>query len=390
MPTQVLMPRLGESVDEGTITKWLKAAGRHRITEYEPLLEVNTDKVDLRDPQPGRAAVPLEILAARRSIVRQACPLAWIGAAGEAVPRWGTSLPRQSLLAETSLRPEVASAITATASQQAALGSRPRRRARPRPGFYFTGRGAHRTRTQSGLTQIPGTGQGGRITKQDVLNYLEKHPRGRPTPRQLQLSRPHPPSKASTPHLPHAVLPGEFFPLTNVRKCNRRAHGTSKHTSPHVTTVMEADLSRIIAHRQANKDTYAQDGVNLTFTAYFMAAAVAALKAYPIVNSSWSDAGIVLHHPINIGMAASLGEDGLIVPVIKNADSLSLLGLARTGNDLAAGRACTTSSNRMRSRAAPSPSPTMASAARFLPLRSSTSRNAPSWEWERSRNGWWS
>jgi len=110
----------------------------------------------------------------------------------------------------------------------------------------------------------------------------------------------------------------------------------SKHTSPHVTTVMEADLSRVVAHRQANKEAFARDGVNLTFTAYFVAAAVAALKAYPMVNSSWSDEGIVLHKPIHIGLATSLGEEGLIVPVIKNADALSLLGLARAINDLAA------------------------------------------------------
>ncbi len=101
---------------------------------------------------------------------------------------------------------------------------------------------------------------------------------------------------------------------------------------------MEADFSRVVAHRQASKDAFAKDGVNLTFTAYFVAAAVAALKAFPLVNSSWTDEGIRLHHNINIGMATSLGDAGLIVPVIKDADGLSLLGLARAVNDLA-GRA---------------------------------------------------
>jgi 2-oxoisovalerate dehydrogenase E2 component (dihydrolipoyl transacylase) len=109
----------------------------------------------------------------------------------------------------------------------------------------------------------------------------------------------------------------------------------SKHTSPHVTTVMEADLSRVVAHREANKAQFARDGANLTFTAYFVAATVAALKAFPLVNSSWSEEGIVLHKEINVGMATSLGEAGLIVPVIKNADGLSLLGVARAVNDLA-------------------------------------------------------
>jgi 2-oxoglutarate dehydrogenase E2 component (dihydrolipoamide succinyltransferase) len=109
----------------------------------------------------------------------------------------------------------------------------------------------------------------------------------------------------------------------------------SKRTSPHVTTVMETDLKNVVAHRQANKGVFSLDGVNLTFTAYFVAATVAALKTYPIVNSSWSDEGILIHKDINVGMATSLGDEGLIVPVLKNADRLSLLGLAKTINDLA-------------------------------------------------------
>ncbi len=110
----------------------------------------------------------------------------------------------------------------------------------------------------------------------------------------------------------------------------------SRRTSPHVSTIMEADLSRVAAHRQAHKAAFAASGVNLTFTAYFTAAAAAALTAYPIVNSSWSEQGVLLHRQVNIGMATSLGEEGLIVPVIKNAAALSLLGLAQAINDLSA------------------------------------------------------
>jgi 2-oxoglutarate dehydrogenase E2 component (dihydrolipoamide succinyltransferase) len=132
-----------------------------------------------------------------------------------------------------------------------------------------------------------------------------------------------------------AVMAGEVLPLNTVRKMIADHMVMSKRTSPHVTTVMEVDLSRVVAHRQANKEVLAREGVNLTFTAYFVIAAVTALKAYPIVNSSWSEAGIVLHRDIHIGMATSLGEAGLIVPVIKNADRLSLSGTARSVNDLA-------------------------------------------------------
>jgi 2-oxoglutarate dehydrogenase E2 component (dihydrolipoamide succinyltransferase) len=109
----------------------------------------------------------------------------------------------------------------------------------------------------------------------------------------------------------------------------------SKQVSPHVSTIMEADLSRIVAHRQANKAVFSRDGVNLTFTAYFLAASVQALKAVPQVNASWSDEGVILHEAVNIGIAVSLGTDGLIVPVIKTADQLSLLALATKLNDLA-------------------------------------------------------
>jgi 2-oxoglutarate dehydrogenase E2 component (dihydrolipoamide succinyltransferase) len=96
----------------------------------------------------------------------------------------------------------------------------------------------------------------------------------------------------------------------------------SKHTSPHVLTVMEADMSRVAKHRSANKEIFARDGINLTFTAYFMTAIVAGLKAYPTVNSSWTEEGVLVHKAVNIGMATSLGEEGLIVPVIKSADNL--------------------------------------------------------------------
>lgn len=109
----------------------------------------------------------------------------------------------------------------------------------------------------------------------------------------------------------------------------------SKHISPHVLTVMEAEMSKVIAHQNANKDIFARDGVNLTFTAYFIMAIVAGLKAYPMTNSSWTDEGVLVHKAINIGMATSLGEEGLIVPVIKNANNLSLLTMASAVNDLA-------------------------------------------------------
>ncbi|MBI4771628.1 MAG: 2-oxo acid dehydrogenase subunit E2 [Chloroflexi bacterium] len=126
------------------------------------------------------------------------------------------------------------------------------------------------------------------------------------------------------------------MPLPPMRRSIAEHMVRSRRTSPHVTSVMEIDMSAVIAHREANKAAFERDGVNLTFTAYFVVASAVALRAHPLVNSSWGEDGILLHKAVNIGVAVSLGEEGLIVPVIKNAPEKSLLGLARELNDLTA------------------------------------------------------
>ena len=155
----------------------------------------------------------------------------------------------------------------------------------------------------------------GRITKNDVMAFIENHDSGSAMP-----------IAKSANSMP--VDGDQLIKHTVIRKQIAEHMVMSKHTSPHVLTVMEAEMSKVIAHQNANKDIFARDGVNLTFTAYFMMAIVAGLKAYPMTNSSWTDEGILVHKAINIGMATSLGEEGLIVPVIKNADNLSLLTMA--------------------------------------------------------------
>jgi len=316
MPTQVIMPQLGESVIEGTITRWLKSVG-DPVEEYEPLVEINTDKVDTEVPSPASGVI-LEILVPEGVTVQAGKPLAVIGQAGEVVSAPQISGER----AQPAQSAESPATTTAAPSPRRDLG------------FISPVVAKIASEHQIDLSQVVGTGQGGRITKKDVLNYLEQ--RSKKPPVLAPVAAPQ--VSSTTPAVaPPAVMPGEeeILPLTAVRRSIAEHMVHSKHTSPHVTTIMEADLSRIMAHRQANKDAFAKDGVNLTFTAYFVTAAVAALKAYPIVNSSWTDNGIRLHRAIHIGVAASLGEAGLIVPVIKNADGLSLLGLARLINDLA-------------------------------------------------------
>ena len=324
MPTQFLMPRLGESVDEATLTKWLKNKGE-TVKELEPLLEVNTDKVDTEIASPASGVV-LDILVQEGASVNVGTLLAWIGQPGEAIPTAGGESPAQASPArEPAQATPIRTATPSSVSKSRDLG--------------FISPVVARITGEYGvdLQQVPGTGQAGRITKKDVLVFVERRDLivesgdSRAASRELADTG-QPPVAAASP----AALPQDEVVLhTPVRRRIAEHMVSSKHTSPHVTTVMEVDLSRVAAHRQAAKDAFLQSGVNLTFTAYFASASVAALKAHPIVNSSWGEQGILLHRQINLGIATSLGEAGLIVPVIKNADSLSLLGLVRLINDLA-------------------------------------------------------
>ncbi len=340
MPTQVIMPQLGESVVEGTITRWLKQKGE-RVEEYEPLLEVNTDKVDSEIPSPVSGTV-LEILVPADTTVRAGEVLAWIGEPGE--PLQGNGNGKEETPGETAA--EVAPQAEAPASADAMQTGAP---AAPQASGREGGRGfispvVARIAAEHNLdlSVMQGTGQGGRITKKDVLAFLEEQEKtgAAPAPARVELEpaapAPQPaPAYTAPPETSPAALPGELLPHSPVRRAIAEHMVLSKRTSPHVTTVFEVDLSRVVAHREAHKAAFARDGVNLTYTAYLISAAVSALKAYPAVNSSWSEEGLILHREINFGMAVALGEGGLIVPVIKNADSLSLLGLARTINDLA-------------------------------------------------------
>ncbi len=175
---------------------------------------------------------------------------------------------------------------------------------------------------QIDLNKVSGTGREGRITKYDMQRVIEGG--GAPL------------STGIEPHPAFAHMqPGTIIKHTPVRRSIAKHMLESKHTSPHVSTFVEADLSQIFAHRAAHKDSFARQGAKLTFTAYFVQAAAAALRAYPIVNSSWSEEGILLRQEVNIGMAVSMDAEGLIVPVIRNADQLSLLQTALVVNDLA-------------------------------------------------------
>ena len=315
MATKVFVPLLGEGVEEVTVTKWLKKEG-DSVSELEPLLEVNTDKVDTEIPAPVSGTL-LKILAEEGIAAKVGAILAFIGKPGEAVDGAQSSMVSEKPAA-TKSEPIQTQSQTASDSQPATHRD---------VGFISPVVAKVAAEHGVNLRQVQGTGLNGRITKNDVLGYVES-----------QTSNVDRPFAQHADPRPVNIKPMEGDQLikhTAIRKQIAEHMVMSKHTSPHVLTVMEADMSRVARHRSTSKEMFARDGVNLTFTAYFMTAIVAGLKIYPQVNSSWSDDGILIHKDINLGMATSLGEEGLIVPVIKAADNLSLLAMARTVNDLA-------------------------------------------------------
>jgi len=323
MVTKVLVPRLGEGVDEVTVTKWLKQVG-DSINELEPLLEVNTDKVDTEIPAPASGVV-LKIVAQEGQVSKVGELLAVIGAKGESVDG------HESIKSvEVSKVSKVESDALSESMGQKPVDTQPST-FNPQPSstdLGFISPVVAKIAAEHGvnLGQVAGTGLNRRITKNDVLSFVESgKKKGSPTSQ---------PSNLQPANLPTASG-GQLIKHSSIRKSIAEHMVMSKRTSPHVLTVMEADLSRITKHRAANKSAFERDGVKLTFTSYFMSAIVAGLKAYPTVNSSWTDEGVLVHKAIKLGMATSLGEEGLIVPVIKSADNLSLLAMARTVNDLA-------------------------------------------------------
>ena len=349
MGTNVVMPQLGESVVEGKISKWLKKAG-DPVKLYEPILEVETDKVTTEVTAAGEGTL-LKLYFDEGEVVQAGTLIAFIGQPGEMPPADG----KVDLHAA-----EPAHAAAAAAAASVAPAAKPPTVTRVSP---VVARIAAEHNIDVSL--VPGTGEGGRVTKKDILAYVERGARSaakpvsplpvgeergvrelapweqpglgelfRPTEEVFGAAKPAP-APMPTPVPAAAPMPGEVVSLSSMRRSIAEHMLRSKHTSPHVTTVFEIDMSRIVAHRNANKAVFERDGANLTFTPYFVAASVAALKQHPMANSSWSADGIVLHRQVNVGVAVSLGDEGLIVPVIKNADSMNLLGLARAMNDLA-------------------------------------------------------
>ena len=314
MAINVLVPRLGEGVEEVTVTKWLKKVG-DSVMEMEPLLEVNTDKVDT------------EIAAPETGIILSiSVPIGVVAQVGDVLARIGQTGDTEE---EKHVITESAPGTIARTDEPVNDKTTPDRSQVPSLrdlGFISPVVAKMASEYAIDLQQIMGTGLGGRITKNDILAYVQggqKKPITNTDPQ---------PSDLTTDTLPNGDT---FIKHSLMRKSIAEHMLTSKQTSPHVLTVMEVNLSRVVAHRAMRKAEFLTKGINLTYTAYFMSAITAGLKAFPLVNSSWGETGLIVHKGIHLGMATSLGEAGLIVPVIKNAQFLSLSEMALAVNDLA-------------------------------------------------------
>ncbi len=339
MATRILAPSMGEGIEELTVVTWLKKEG-DTVKEFEVVVELETDKVATEIPSPEAGTI-LKILAQKDEVVKVGSTLAWIGEPGEKIE--GTAPATKAVAPVEVSKPAEALESAAPAIKAVVPAEEPKPTAdavaaETTPSSVvkeYTGQISPLVKklvaeNKVDLNLVPGTGKDGRITKEDVLNYLENGGTAPATEKKPAPKAPSTPGAGST-----STLTGTLIPHSSPRKQIAERMVNSLQTAPHVLTVMEADLSKVVAHRSANKEALAEKGVNLTLTAYFCAAIVSALNAFPDVNTSWTDEGIQRYHTINLGMAVSLGEAGLIVPVIKDAGSLSLEGLAQQINDLA-------------------------------------------------------
>jgi len=327
--TRVVMPQLGESVHEGTIAKWLVKPG-DRVVEFEPMLEVDTDKVSAEVPSPV-SGILREILAQEGQTVQAGAEIAVVevGADGEVAaspeaPALAVAAPAPSPAAKAEPAAKAVPA-TAPAAQPAAPAPVP-----TAPSPVLDG-GEHRyspavqmVASELGvdLAKVQGSGIGGRVTKKDVEQFAA-------APKAPPATKP----PAATPAA--AGEGDQVVQLTRVRRLIAENMVRSKSTIPHAWQTQEADMSGVVAHRNANKAAFQkQEGFSLTYLPYVMAATISALREHPEVNSTFNETELIIHRDINLGVSVGL-EDTLVVPVVRRADGLSIAGLARAINDLA-------------------------------------------------------
>jgi 2-oxoglutarate dehydrogenase E2 component (dihydrolipoamide succinyltransferase) len=317
--TDVVMPQMGESIVEGTLTKWLKKPGE-RIERDEPLFEISTDKVDTEIPSPAAGTLS-EILVEEGKTVGINTVVARIDEGGQASKPAQSAKPAQP----------VSAAPAPTAAAPPPPAPEPEPPAEPQGPLSPLVRKMARE-SNIDLSQVRGTGAGGRITKQDVESYVAQQGQAIATP-------PSPPRPAA-PVVPAPASAGQaktrIEPLSTMRQKIAEHMVMSKRTSPHVTTIHRVDMTKVAKMRDRYKSTFqANYGFSLTYLPFVTRASVAALHQFPLLNASLDSNSIIYHNEINIGIAVAL-ENGLIVPVIRNADEKNIAGLQRAIVDLAA------------------------------------------------------
>jgi pyruvate dehydrogenase E2 component (dihydrolipoamide acetyltransferase) len=355
MPVDVIMPQMGESIFEGTITKWLKKPG-DKIERDEPLFEISTDKVDAEIPSPS-AGVLKEIKVSEGQTVPIQTVVAVIDAdgAGAAAAAPAPTPPKAEAPAPAPAKKEAAPAPAPPAPAPAAAPSAAARPApvpatgapsAPRPPAGAAGEKVRSSPLVRRLAkehnvdvaQIPGTGAGGRVSKKDILGAIESggaRPAGAPAAAGVSGAAAHATLEVAVPRERIYFGHYEVQPMSVMRQKIAEHMVVSKRVSPHVYSVDEADVTAIATLRAQMKEKFEQtSGTKLTFMPFFVRAAVEGLRAFPTVNASVDGTNIVLHKECNIGIAVAL-DWGLIVPVIKNAEEKNFLGLARSINDLA-------------------------------------------------------
>jgi pyruvate dehydrogenase E2 component (dihydrolipoyllysine-residue acetyltransferase) len=339
--TDVVMPQMGESIAEGTVVRWIKKVG-DTIDRDEPLFEISTDKVDAEIPSPA-AGVLTEIKVKEGETVPVNSVVATIGTAGE--------VKRESDKTRTDSLPEAAAGQPEKAANRSEwlddfeseeqTEPENREEVRRQKSSPLVRKIAQEHRVD--LSQIQGTGLSGRVTKQDILGYIQlgkkrEEPGQTPEPVKKPERSPEP-EAPSTATAPPSVMfkPGEntrVVPMSVMRRKIAEHMVLSAHTSPHVYSVYEVNFARVSMLRDRKKAEYETAGAKLTFTAFIAKVAIDALRQFPIVNASLDGDNIVYKKDINLGIAVAL-DNGLIVPVIRNADEKNLLGLTRAINDLA-------------------------------------------------------
>ncbi|HET6842033.1 MAG TPA: 2-oxoglutarate dehydrogenase, E2 component, dihydrolipoamide succinyltransferase [Candidatus Angelobacter sp.] len=335
----VVMPQMGESIFEGTITKWLKKPG-DKVQRDEPLFEISTDKVDAEIPAPA-TGILREIKASEGSTVQVNTVVAVIGGSGTPAAAQPAAQPAVAVAAPA------APQQPAHAQQVTQFPASARVEAQHVRSSPLVRRIARENNVD--LARIPGTGLGGRISKNDILNFIQQHGAGAavaaPTPMPVQ--RPSAPAPAAAPQQPAPVqqrpaapapalqeLTGDVVPMTPMRKKIAERMVESRRTSAHVHTVFKVDMTRIVKLREKiRKPWEARNGVKLTFMPFVAKALMHGIRVKPILNSSVVGDSIQYHKNINIGIAVAL-EWGLIVPVVKQSENLSFVGLQRGITDI--------------------------------------------------------